>query len=210
MPSPWFPIIILVVFGGTFAALTRRVTRRIGRSPNTFGSGDTAHDFIGRVYRVGGAILFAIMAARALAPGIDAMIGTMVIKTVPLVAWGGIAAMIAGSTIIIVAQWQMGTSWRIGLDCERTELATSGLFTLTRNPTFLGMLAVVAGASLTAPGIVTGMVLAAAWVAFSIQVRMEEEHLARMHGGDYEAYRAAVPRWIGVARGFTSGASANT
>jgi protein-S-isoprenylcysteine O-methyltransferase Ste14 len=74
---------------------------------------------------------------------------------------------------------------------------TTGLFAFSRNPTFLGMVAVVLGAFLVAPTAVTGMVLAVAWIAFSVQIRMEEEHLHHMHGPAYERYRAAVPRWIG-------------
>ncbi len=60
------------------------------------------------------------------------------------------------------------------------------------------MMAVVLGAFLVAPTAVTGTVLAAAWVAFSVQIRMEEEHLERMHGPVYDRYGAAVPRWIGL------------
>jgi protein-S-isoprenylcysteine O-methyltransferase Ste14 len=89
----------------------------------------------------------------------------------------------------------MGASWRIGLDDERMALVAEGLFRWSRNPTFLGMVTLVTGAVLVVPA-----VLAAAWVAFSIQIRMEEEHLTRMHGAAYAAYSAAVPRWIGLAR----------
>jgi protein-S-isoprenylcysteine O-methyltransferase Ste14 len=92
----------------------------------------------------------------------------------------------------------MGMSWRIGLDRERAGLVTSGLFAWSRNPTFLGMMAVVARAFLMAPSAVTGIVLAAAWVALSVQIQMEEEHLERMHGTAYDRYRATVPHWIGL------------
>jgi protein-S-isoprenylcysteine O-methyltransferase Ste14 len=108
--------------------------------------------------------------------------------------------MAAGSAIILAAQVQMGMSWRIGLDQKRTGLVTAGLFAWSRNPTFLGMMAVVVGAFLMAPTAITSIVLAAAWVAFSVQIRMEEEHLNRMHGPAYEAYRTTVPRWVGLPR----------
>ncbi len=75
---------------------------------------------------------------------------------------------------------------------------TTGLFAWSRNPTFLGMMAVVLGAFLVAPTAVTAFVLAIAWVAFSVQIRMEEEHLHRMHGPAYEAYREVAPQWIGL------------
>jgi hypothetical protein len=36
--------------------------------------------------------------------------------------------------------------------------------------------------------------------AFSVQIRMEEEHLQRIHGSGYDRHRAGVPRWIGLPR----------
>jgi protein-S-isoprenylcysteine O-methyltransferase Ste14 len=173
------------------------VARRIGHSPNRFGTGDTAHDFVGRVYRFGGAALFVFLIARAISPEVDVPLGRMPVLVRPAVAWLGLATMILGGGMIIAAQVGMGASWRIGLDRERTGPVTTGLFAWSRNPTFLGMMAVVLGAFLVAPTVVTGIVLAAAWVGFSIQIRMEEEHLGRMHGPVYDRYRAAVPRWIG-------------
>lgn len=200
MPSPWLPVAILVVIGTTFALLTRRVARRIGHSPNRFGAGDTAHDFVGRVYRVSGGILFVFLVARAISPGVDAAAGSIPVLVHPGMAWLGLGILTLGGGVILAAQAGMGTSWRIGLDPERTGLVTTGLFAWSRNPTFLGMMAVVLGAFLVAPTAVTGIVLAAAWVGFSIQIRMEEEHLHRMHGPAYDRYRAAVPRWIGLPR----------
>jgi protein-S-isoprenylcysteine O-methyltransferase Ste14 len=116
----------------------------------------------------------------------------------PAIAWLGLVTMIMGSGLIIAAQIGMGSSWRIGLDRERTGLVTTGLFAWSRNPTFLGMLAVVLGAFLVVPTVATGIVLVAAWIAFSVQIRMAEEYLHRMHGPAYLRYRAAVPRWIGL------------
>ncbi|MFC4171546.1 methyltransferase family protein [Microvirga sp. GCM10011540] len=201
MPSPWLPVAILVAVGITFAVLTRQVARRIGRAPNRFGASDTAHDFVGRVYRVGGATFLVFLVARAISPGIDTTAGLIPMLARPTVAWLGLAVMAAGSAVILAAQAQMGASWRIGLDQERTGLVTTGLFAWSRNPTFLGMVGVVLGAFLVAPPTLTGMVLTAAWIAFSVQVRMEEEHLHRMHGPAYDGYRAAVRRWFGLPAG---------
>jgi protein-S-isoprenylcysteine O-methyltransferase Ste14 len=200
MPSPWLPVVILVIVGIAFAMLTRRVAHRIGHSPYRFGTGDTAHDFVGRVYRVCGAILFVFLIARGIAPEIDTAAGLIQVLARPAIAWLGLVVMAAGSAIILAAQVQMGMSWRIGLDQKRTGLVTAGLFAWSRNPTFLGMMAVVVGAFLMAPTAITSIVLAAAWVAFSVQIRMEEEHLNRMHGPAYEAYRTTVPRWVGLPR----------
>jgi protein-S-isoprenylcysteine O-methyltransferase Ste14 len=198
MPSAILPVLLLVGLGAAFALLTHRVSRRLGRSADRFGSSDTAHDFVGRVYRVGGAILFVFLIVRVVLPTADAAVGLIPGTARPVIAWPGLAVMAAGSAIILAAQVQMGMSWRIGLDRERTGLVITGLFAWSRNPTFLGMIAVVLGAFLIAPTVVTGIVLASAWIAFSVQIRMEEEHLQRMHGPAYERYRAVVPRWIGL------------
>jgi protein-S-isoprenylcysteine O-methyltransferase Ste14 len=200
MPSPWLPVAVLVVVGTAFTLLTRRVAQCIGRSPDSFSAGDTAHDFVGRVYRVGGAILFVFLILRAIVPGADTSVGLVPALVQPAIAWFGLTVLTLGGAVIVAAQVGMGVSWRIGLDQERTGLVTTGLFAWSRNPTFLGMVAVVLGAFLVAPTVVTGIVLAVAWVAFSVQIRMEEEHLHRMHGRAYEAYRAAVPRWLSLPR----------
>lgn len=100
----------------------------IGHSANGFGPSGTAHDFIGRVYRLGGAVLFLLLVARAVVPGIDGLVGAIPSLVRPAVAWSGLAVMVVGGGLILAAQVTMGTSWRIGLDRERTGLVTMGLF----------------------------------------------------------------------------------
>jgi len=190
------PVVLLVALGATFTLLTRHVGKHLGHSPNMFGARDNAHDFVGRVYRVGGAVLFAFLVVRTAWPGADRMAGAITAMVQPVIGWTGFVIMAAGSVVIVAAQVQMGLAWRIGLDAERTGLVTTGLFAWSRNPTFLGMMAVVFGAFLITPTAVTAGIFVAAWVAFSVQIRMEEEHLLRMHDAAYERYRGAVPRWL--------------
>lgn len=197
-PSPLLAILVLAGFGLTFALNTRRVAARIGYSPNMFRSTDTAHNFVGRVYRFGAVVLLVFIVARAAGPGVDAAVGQIPWLAHPFLAWVGLAVMIVGSVIILVAQVQMGASWRIGLDASRTGLATDGLFQISRNPIFLGMVGLVFGTFLLAPTALTSGVLVVAWTAFSVQIRLEEEHLRNMHGQAYEAYQASVPRWWGI------------
>jgi protein-S-isoprenylcysteine O-methyltransferase Ste14 len=70
-------------------------------------------------------------------------------------------------------------------------------------PTLLGMITLVLGAFLVVPATANTAntaLPAAASVAFLVQVRMEDEHLTRMHGTAFQAYRASVPRWIDLLR----------
>src|SRR4029453_19037277 len=51
----------------------------------------------------------------------------------------GLALAVLGMTMTMVSQYQMGNSWRVGVDPhETTELVSRGLFTVVRNPIFTG------------------------------------------------------------------------
>jgi len=115
--------------------------------------------------------------------------------------WSGWGLVTAGLVLTMVAQAQMGASWRIGIDTARTELVTDGLFSVVRNPIFTGMLAMVSGIVLVTPSAWTVMALGHYVLLVSLQVRLEEEHLLRLHGDAYRAYAARVGRFLpGVGR----------
>lgn len=98
---------------------------------------------------------------------------------------------------MVVAQAQMGESWRIGIDEEhRTPLVRKGVFDLSRNPIFLGMMLTLAGLFLVIPNAVTLLALVLGAVLIQIQVRLEEEFLSRTHGEEYAEYRREVSRWL--------------
>ena len=71
-------------------------------------------------------------------------------------ASSGPSSLPSGSSPRSAAQWQMGESWRIGVDpAERTGLVTAGVFARIRNPIFTAMVIAAAGFTL----------LVANWVA---------------------------------------------
>lgn len=117
-----------------------------------------------------------------------------------LVGMAGAALVVAGGVFTVVAQVQMGASWRIGVQAgERTALITGGLFAHVRNPIFTGMITMAGGAALLVPNAVAlaGAVLTVATI--QVQVRLgEEPHLLAVHG---EAYR----RWTMTAGRFLPG-----
>ena len=98
---------------------------------------------------------------------------------------------------MVIAQAQMGASWRMGIDsANRTELVSKGLFTISRNPIFLAVRVALLGFFLVAPNAATLALLAAAEVIIQVQVRLEEKHLLGLHGSAYEQYFSKVPRWL--------------
>ncbi|MFP5488571.1 MAG: methyltransferase family protein [Acidimicrobiia bacterium] len=113
-----------------------------------------------------------------------------------VIAVGGILATVA-------AQWQMGESWRIGVDpTERTGLVTEGIFAHVRNPIFTAMLIAAVGFALMVGNWVAVAGLAALVTALEVQVRaVEEPYLARTHGAAYDAYRTTAGRFLpGIGR----------
>lgn len=109
----------------------------------------------------------------------------------------GTAVAVAGIALTVVAQYSMGSSWRIGVDpAERTDLVTDGAFRLTRNPIFSAMVITAAGLAMMIPNVISLIGLAALVVALEVQVRLvEEPYLMRTHGDIYRGYARSVGRF---------------
>lgn len=115
----------------------------------------------------------------------------------------GVLIYVAGLALTLASQFQMGTSWRVGVDeGERTELVERGLFGLVRNPIFSAMVVVTCGLVMMVPSVVAFAGLAALLVALELQVRIvEEPYLLRTQGEAYASYAARVGRFVpGIGR----------
>lgn len=113
-------------------------------------------------------------------------------------SWFGAAVALAGLVLVLAAQSNMGTSWRIGVDqTEVTALVTGGLYGVTRNPIFLGMLVFWVGMALLLPNVLSIAALFIALLAIEVQVRLvEEPYLLRTHGDAYRAYASRTGRLL--------------
>ncbi len=84
----------------------------------------------------------------------------------------GIGLLILSLAWTVIAQMQMGNSWRIGIDEEKkTALIQTGVFSFSRNPIFLGMSITSIGFFLTIPNAATLLILVLGFVLMQIQVR---------------------------------------
>lgn len=201
MPDPmpnwplaaYFAAYVLLLFVGRSLV----VWRRTGVNPYVLPRSDDAHGYVARVFR----FILPLCAAAAIvpwaAPGANAWLGPVPALEHPA-AWAvGWGLLLASFAWIAVAQAQMGVSWRIGIDEERsTALVERGLFRVSRNPIFLGMRGTLVGLALVDPSVVTLLVLVAGEILMQVQVRLEEAHLAALHGEAYAAYRRRVRRWL--------------
>ncbi|RNM16150.1 methyltransferase family protein [Nocardioides pocheonensis] len=77
------------------------------------------------------------------------------------------------------------------------ELVVGGLYRWVRNPMYLGVAGAIAGQAVMFASVGVGAWLAAFLLAVTAFVRgYEEPTLRRTYGASYEAYTAAVPRWL--------------
>jgi protein-S-isoprenylcysteine O-methyltransferase Ste14 len=150
-----------------------------------------------------GGVLFIVALLLGAVGPILALAGIVVPPPLPGLAWVGLIITVLGFMGVLAAQTGMGASWRIGVDAtERTELVTTGVFAVVRNPIFTAMLTALAGLVLMVPTPVTGAALLCLFLAVELQVRVvEEPYLFGAHQDSYARYAAAVGRFLpGVGR----------
>lgn len=116
----------------------------------------------------------------------------------PAAAWIGAVLVVVGGVVTVVAQAQMGASWRIGVQQgEETDLVTRGLFSMVRNPIFTAMVCFSIGSWLLVPNVLAlaGWVVAA--ITIVVQVRLvEEPNLEAIHGAPYQAWSQRTGRFL--------------
>lgn len=187
----------LLVFGLAFALPTYRVWKSTGHNPYKLGNSDSAHDYIGRYFRLTLLTRAFVVMVFVFTPDLYQQFLPIVLLSNPVLFWVGSLLLLLALTWVLIAQSQMEKSWRIGIDEEvKTELVQRGLFTLSRNPIFLGMRVMLLGLFLALPAGLTLMILTTGEILMQIQVRLEEEFLTRMHGQAYLDYQNKVNRWI--------------
>ncbi len=156
---------------------------------------DTAYGVVAKGFRLLILGLFLVLIAAVWLPG--DMFGPLPWLDHPLVRIAGAGLLLVSLVLIVVAQAQMGRSWRIGIDTgRRTALVQTGVFARSRNPIFLSMRINLFGLLLVWPNAVTLAAFLLGEVLMQVQARLEEDHLGRMLGTDYEDYRRRTPRWL--------------
>jgi protein-S-isoprenylcysteine O-methyltransferase Ste14 len=176
---------------------TYRVWKATGVNPYKLGSSDTAHDFIGKNFRIAMLACALVVIVFAFLPDIyQFLLPISYLMNSTLAVIGQILLSFA-LIWVLVAQSHMQKSWRIGIDKDvKTELVQRGLFKVSRNPIFLGMRVMLLGLFLILPNAVMLLIWIAGDMLIQIQVRLEEEFLTRTHGESYLAYQKQVRRWI--------------
>lgn len=193
----FLPVYLFVYVGVAFVWRSYRVWKRTGINPVTFKGTDNAHDFIGQVSKLLFLIIFSVVFVYSVFPSAYTYTAPLQWLESRWLRLIGVLLLLLSLGWITMAQSQMGASWRIGIDTEHaTPLVHQGLFRLSRNPIFVGMMVTLLGLFLTLPNAFTLLVLVLGIVLIGVQVRLEEEYLTQAHPEAYSNYRRHVRRWL--------------
>jgi protein-S-isoprenylcysteine O-methyltransferase Ste14 len=114
----------------------------------------------------------------------------------------GAALGIVGAVIVVLARRQLTQHGQPTDPGHPTsQIVTTGVFSISRNPLYLGGICILAGIALALNLAWVLVLLLPAFVGCHyILVMPEERYLAAKFGEEYRTYAASVYRWIGRAR----------
>lgn len=198
MPPPWTPLAAILLIIAASAIRVRAVEKAHHVKAFGFGRHAGIQSVAERHWRLAVVLTLAFSILAWAAPEAERLLGAPSWAGTEELRWIAAGLFGVSAAIVMLAQVQMGASWRVGVPAEGPgPLVARGLFRWSRNPIFVGMIGAVAALFLWSPHIGTGAVLAAIWTLTLVQVRIEEEALREKHGDAYERYAAQVGRWFG-------------
>ena len=110
----------------------------------------------------------------------------------------GIVMIVAGIGVMLagVAAFGRAHTPLVPFD-QATALVTSGIFRMTRNPMYLGMVITLLGMAFLVGDAGAFLLAAAFFLVIQYRfVRIEEVYMEQLFGGEYLDYKKRVRRWI--------------
>ena len=193
----YLPIYLIMYMLVAFVIPTYRTYKQTGINPITFGKNDNAHDYIGFIMKVLIVLLFVAVLTYSMSEKMYSYLVPISYLQTQILTITGLALIHIALVWISIAQFQMSNSWRIGIDEEnKTKLVTDGVFSISRNPIFLGMIISVLGLFFIVPNALTFFLTITTYIIIQIQIRLEEEFLQKQHAQDYVNYKLKTKRLL--------------
>jgi protein-S-isoprenylcysteine O-methyltransferase Ste14 len=105
--------------------------------------------------------------------------------------------LIAGTVILILATFKLNKDLVFGLSSsESHKLQTTGVFSLSRHPFYLGFIFILFSSCLFNPHYLNILAFAGAWIIHHFIMIKEEQYLTSQYGEEYRQYANRVKRYI--------------
>lgn len=190
-------VYFILFFAFAFWGVSYRVAKRIKKNPMVLPKDDSAFGLVGRYFKRLMLALFLYVIVTTFINVFADHLPVLQLLNHSGIQYTGIALMLLAFTGVLIAQYQMHDSWRIGIDTEtKTKLITTGLFRYSRNPVFAGMLMSLAGLFLARPDVVTLFFFVTGYLLIQVQIRLEEAFLLKQHPETYPVYKMHTRRLI--------------
>lgn len=171
--------------------------KKTGVNPLTFNRTDDAHGYNGKVFTFISVLELIVVTIYSFYDKWYQFLMPFWYLENEYLQYTGWGLLVLSLVLVWIAQSQMADSWRIGVDEEnKTELITNGLFSVSRNPIFLGIMIANIGLFLIIPNAFTLLIISLSTVSINTQIRLEESFLFRSHGKEYENYFSQTRRWF--------------
>ena len=113
----------------------------------------------------------------------------------------GMALTFAGDLLFIISVVTMQNNWRAGIaEHDQTEMVMKGIYSISRNPAFLGFDCVYMGFLLLSFNWPLLVLSVFAMVMLHLQILQEEKYLEETFGAEYTQYKARTCRYLGRRR----------
>lgn len=193
----FLPIYLFIFFFTVFLLRTIIIWKKTGINAYVLLNQTSAYGVIEFYFKILPCFSILTVIIFSFFPEYYALLGPILWLENQILIFLGLILMVASLVWIWVSQTQMGNSWRIGIDEEnKTELVTNGVFSLSRNPIFLGMKLNSLGFFLVILNAITLVVLLLGVALIDVQVALEEDYLGKVHGDKYKEYIKNVKRWL--------------
>ena len=190
-------LFLLVYFFFVFFLRSYLLWKRTGVNSLTFNKTDDAHGYNGKVFTFISLLEFVVVFIYAFKSEWYQYLLPFWYLDHDYLKYIGWGLLVLSLILVWVAQSQMANSWRIGIDeNNKTELVNTGLFSISRNPIFLGIMIANVGLLLIIPNAFTLLIVCLSTVSINTQIRLEEDFLEKSHGKTYTDYCQKVRRWI--------------
>lgn len=116
----------------------------------------------------------------------------------PVGRLAGFAVGIAGDAVFLASVLCMKDSWRAGIpESDKTKLVVGGIYSVSRNPAFLGFDMMYLGVAMLYLNIPVVLFSLFAQIMLHLQILQEEKYMAASFGSEYVSYKQKVLRYLG-------------